>query len=214
MIYDITVAMESDVPVWPGSERMGLISISNLDEGDQFGVSKLTCDVHTGTHVDAPSHVLKFGSNVEELSLDTMLGTCFVAHLPELIHISTSELVNLEMPSDTIRLLFHTDNSRLWSLGETEFNKNYCALTEDAARWIVDHGIRLVGIDYLSVQPYSGNDLVHQILLEAGVVVLEGLNLTGISSGNYELICLPIKLRGAEGAPARVVLRDIIPVDQ
>jgi arylformamidase len=112
----------------------------------------------------------------------------------------------------TQRLLLKTRNSELWAAGVTKFRNDYVALSADAARWVVDRGIRLVGIDYLSVQCYEDNPLTHQILMKAGVIIVEGLNLAAVEPGSYELICLPIRLVGADGAPVRAVLR-ALPTD-
>ncbi|UCF42343.1 MAG: cyclase family protein, partial [Planctomycetota bacterium] len=161
------------------------------------------------THVDAPRHFIESGSTVEQLPLKVMLGEAFVAYLPEATEITAGVLGGLNLPDGTERLLLRTRNSELWAEETTEFMKDYAALTDDGAQWVVERGIRLVGVDYLSVQCYGDGPLTHQILLEAGVVILESLNLADVKAGWYELICLPLKLVDAEGAPARAVLRSI-----
>jgi arylformamidase len=143
---------------------------------------------------------------VDQLPLETLIGPAIVAFLPDAEVITADELRNLHMPAGVERLLLRTRNSELWAAGVTEFRKDYVALTADAARWLVDRGVRLVAVDYLSVQRYQDGPDVHKILLAAGVIILEGLNLTGVAAGEYELICLPVKIIGAEGAPARAVL--------
>ena len=115
----------------------------------------------------------------------------------------------MTLPNGTTRLLLHTRNSELWERGVTEFRKDFVALTSDAAQWLVDQGIRLIGVDYLSVHRYGDGPLTHQILLRAGIIIVEGLNLTDVAPGKYELICLPLRLDGADGAPARAVLRKL-----
>lgn len=177
--------------------------------GDSANGSLLVCDVHTGTHVDAPRHFLEGGSTVEQLSLDVMVGPCFVAYLPEAECVTSDDLADLDFPSGTERLLLRTGNSTLWSAETGEFREDYVALSEDAARWVVENGVKLIGVDYLSVQRYGDSAATHRILLEAGVVIIEGLNLCGVGAGFYELICLPLKLVDAEGAPARVILRRV-----
>jgi arylformamidase len=157
--------------------------------------------------VDAPSHFLVNGATVEQLSLEVLIGTAVVAYLPKVSAIAASDLEDLALPSGIERLLLRTRNSELWEAGVAEFRKDYVALTLDAAQWVVDQNISLIGVDYLSVQRYGDSALTHQVLLESGVVILEGLNLADIKPGGYELICLPIRLVGAEGAPARAVLR-------
>jgi arylformamidase len=197
------------MPFWPDSVGLRLSYVKRIEAGDDSNLSKLDCDVHTGTHIDAPRHFLTKGITIEHLPLEVMIGPCFVAYLPKVSVVTADDLAGLNMPAGTVRLLLRTSNSRLWAAKTGRFRKTYVALTSDAASWIVENQVRLIGIDYLSVQPYSGSHDTHKILLKAGTAVLEGLNLASVKTGCYELICLPIKLVGAEGAPARVVLRTI-----
>jgi len=213
-IIDITVPLQSDMPTWPGSLGIQLTRTMRLEAGDSSNVSRLDCDVHMGTHVDAPRHLLESGSTVEQLPLDIMVGPSFVAYLPKVANITSSDLANLNLPFGTKRLLLRTRNSEQWAAETTKFKKDYVALTDKAAQWVVDQKISLIGVDYLSVQRYEDNTLTHQILLEAGIVILEGLNLADVAPGTYELICLPLKLVDAEGAPARAVLRSIAEVSK
>ncbi len=185
-----------------------------MDKGDPYNLSRLDFNLHTGTHVDAPLHFLQNGTTVEKLPLEVLVGPCYVAHLPDAADITVDELIDLNLPSGIERLLLRTRNSELWVAMTTEFKKDFVALTHDAAQWIVDKGIKLIGVDYLSVQRYHDDARTHQILLGADVIALEGLNLSGIKPGFYELICLPLKLVGAEGAPARAVLRHMLQSDE
>jgi arylformamidase len=180
-----------------------------MDKGDPYNLSRLGINLHTGTHVDAPIHFLQNGATVEKLSLDVLVGTCYVAHLPDAADITAGNLNDLNLPSGIERLLLRTRNSELWAAKTIEFKKDFVALTHDAAQWIVDKGIRLIGVDYLSVQQYHDDSRTHQILLGADVIALEGLDLSEVKPGFYELICLPLKLVGAEGAPTRVILRQM-----
>lgn len=197
------------MPTWPDSVGLRLIRTMSLEEGDTANVSRLDCDVHMGTHVDAPWHFLKDGFTVDAMSLDVLIGPAVVGYLPQAGVVTPSELASLNLPSSTKRLLLRTRNSELWAAGVTDFRKDYVALSADAARWVVDRGIRLVGIDYLSVQCFKDDSLTHQTLMKAGVIIVEGLNLAGVEPGSYELICLPIRLVGADGAPVRAVLRTL-----
>lgn len=208
-IIDISVPLQSDIPTWPGSAGLQINRSMRLEAGDVANVSQLACDVHTGTHVDAPWHFVEGGATVERLSLEILIGQAVVAFLPEADAVTADRLEELTLPPGTQRLLLRTRNSALWATGVTEFKIDYVALTVDAARWVVEHGIRLIGVDYLSVQRYNDGPLTHQILLEAGVIILEGLNLSQVQPGTYELICLPLCLVGAEGAPTRAVLRSL-----
>lgn len=206
-VIDISVPLQADMPTWPGSAGFRLARTARLEAGNTANVSRLDCDIHVGTHVDAPWHFVQEGITVDQLSLDILVGPAFVSFLPQLSAITVSDLNGLVLPAGTERLLLRTDNSELWAADVSDFKKDYVALTADAARWIVDQGIRLVGVDYLSVQRYQDGPAVHQILLKAEIVVIEGLNLFEVEPGEYELICLPLKIVGAEGAPARAVLR-------
>jgi len=211
-IIDISVPLKPDMPTWPDSVGLRLTRTMSLEAGDRANVSRLDCDVHMGTHVDAPWHFLNDGFTVDAMSLDVLIGPALVAYLPEASVITANELADLNLASGIQRLLLKTRNSDLWAAGVTEFRKDYVALSADAARWVVERGIRLIGIDYLSVQCYDDNPLTHQILMKAGVIIVEGLNLAAVEPGSYELICLPIRLMGADGAPVRAVLR-ALPTD-
>lgn len=205
-IIDISVPLKPDLPVWPGSPGFKLYRTMNLAAGDEANVSQLDTDVHVGTHVDAPCHFIESGTAVEDLSLDVLMGAAYVAELPEVQAVTAQDLEKLNLPPNTTRLLLHTTNSRLWEENVTEFNKDFVALTADGAQWLVDKGIRLIGVDYLSVQRYYDSTLTHEILLGAGIIIVEGLNLTNVAAGMYQLVCLPIKLVGSDGSPARAVL--------
>ena len=206
-IYDISLMLSPDLPIWPGDEPLKLELVDSMEAGAQDNVSRLSMSVHIGTHVDAPHHFLNDGRTVEQLSLDVLTGPCYVTQLPDGVEAVTAEaLEGMSLPANTPRLLFGTGNSRFWSRGETEFQKDFISVTEDGAQWLVERGIRLVGVDYLSVAPYSDPLPTHKILLQAGVIILEGLDLSAVPRGFYELYCLPLKLLGAEGAPARAIL--------
>jgi arylformamidase len=205
-IIDISAPISSNTPVWPDSPGIRLHWHKRLDAGDECNNTRLDCDTHVGTHVDAPSHFLVNGATVEQLSLDILIGPAIVAYLPQVGAITASDLADLALPPGTKRLLLHTRNSELWAPEITEFREDYVALTSDAAKWIVRQGIRLIGVDYLSVGTYGERVATHRILLEAEVVVVEGLNLYNVDAREYGLICLPLKLVGAEGALARAVL--------
>ena len=206
-IFDISLTVSSDLPVWPGDPPIELERVESMDEGAHANVSRLSAGVHIGTHVDAPHHFLNDGHTIEQLPLDVLTGPCYVTQLPDGIEAITAEaLKGMSLPSDTTRILFGTSNSRLWSRGETKFHEDFVAITEDGANWLVQHGIHLVGVDYLSVAPYGDSVSTHTILLRAGMVVVEGLDLSAVPRGFYDLYCLPLKLLGSDGAPARAIL--------
>lgn len=205
-LIDISVALEPGIPTWPGSPGLRTRMLSRMDRGDAANGSALDMDVHVGTHVDAPLHFVADGASVESLPLDALVGAAWVAVVSGHEPITRAVLEALEIPP-VERLLLRTSNSALWHDDPRPFRPDYVALKPDAAEWVVERGIRLVGIDYLSIQCFDDDPSTHRILLGAGVVVLEGLDLTEVEGGAYELIALPLKLAGAEGAPARAVLR-------
>jgi arylformamidase len=179
-----------------------------MESGDQCNISRLDCDIHVGTHIDAPFHFSTTGATVDKIPLEKLVGPAVVVHFPDSKVIIVDDLESVVLPEEVSRILFRTKNSDLWEKGITEFRQDYVALTSDAASWIVDKGFCLVGIDYLSIQRYGDDSTTHKILLDNGVIILEGLSLANIEPGTYELVCLPLKLNGAEGAPARAVLID------
>jgi arylformamidase len=206
-IFDISLTISPNMPIWPGDPLIELELIDSIDNGAQANVSRLSASVHIGTHIDAPHHFMNDGRTIEQLSLEVLTGRCYVVQLPDGVEAITAEAVEgMSLPKDVKRVLFGTSNSRFWSRGETEFQEDFVAVTEDGAQWLVDHGLQLVGVDYLSVAPYGDSVPTHRILLQAGVIVVEGLDLSAVPRGFYDLYCLPLKLLGAEGAPARAIL--------
>lgn len=208
-IIDISVPMHSKMPMWPGSAGFRLTHTRRIRDGNSSNISKVEFDIHVGTHVDAPLHFLENGNPIEKLDLEVMVGPAVVADLSNLKSITANDLEALNLQTGIERLLLRTNNSRLIANEVNEFSEDFVALTADAAQWVVNRGIRLIGIDYLSIQRYSDDSLTHIILFSAGVIVVEGLNLLEVEAGNYELICLPLKIIGAEGAPSRAILRPL-----
>lgn len=206
-IFDISVPISADMPVWPGDPQVVLERYRTISSGNFSNDSKLACSVHTGTHVDAPAHFIEDGETVEQLSLDTLIGPAVVAELLDTDLITPDVLNELNLAPQTSRLLLKTRNSAIWSDPHHRFHQDYIALSPEAARWIIRNRIALVGIDYLSVQMFEDTEpLTHRALLEAGVIIVEGLNLHDVRPGIYQLICLPMKLTGSDGALTRAVL--------
>lgn len=206
-IYDISLTISPTLPIWPGDPALELEQIESMDKGAHANVTRLSAAVHLGTHVDAPHHFLNDGRTVDNLPLDVLTGPCYVTQLPDGIEAITAEVLDrTEITSEMKRVLFGTRNSHLWAKGITEFQTDFVAITEDGAEWLVDRGVQLVGVDYLSVAPYGDSVPTHTILLKAGVVIVEGLNLSKIVRGFYDLYCLPLKIAGSDGAPARAIL--------
>lgn len=206
-IYDITLPISPVMPVWPGDPPVVLEQVSSMDAGAHDNVSRLGCSVHTGTHVDAPHHFLNDHRTVDALSLDVLIGPAQVIQIPEDVDLITADILEkAEVPSGTSRLLLKTRNSRLWERREKEFVKDFVGISLDGAEWLVRTGLKLVGIDYLSIAPYKHSLPTHQVLLKPGIVILEGVDLSAVSPGIYNLYCLPLKLVGSDGAPARAIL--------
>ena len=204
--YDITLTISPDMIVWPGDPSVNVKRLSSIASGDNANVSQISMSCHTGTHVDAPDHFLNNGKTVESLSLDLLIGRAYVLHLPDVNLITASVLMDADIPPRTRRLLFKTRNSDFWANGNKEFQTDFVGISVDAAELLVDRNVKVVGIDYLSIAPFKQGKPVHTILLDAGMVVIEGLDLSRVSQGRYTLHCLPLKLGGADGAPTRAIL--------
>lgn len=205
-IYDISVLVSPDLPVWPGDPQVRIERVAKIEEGANANVSGIAMSAHTGTHVDAPYHFLSEGSTVEHLPLDLLTGPAYVLDLPGVGVITSSELRAANIPSGTTRLLIKTNNSGYWKKYGSTFQTGFAGINSDGAGFLVDLGVKLIGMDYLSVAPYKQSRPTHEVLLKAGVVIVEGLDLTDIPQGHYTLYCLPLKLAGCDGAPARAIL--------
>jgi arylformamidase len=203
---DASLPLTAGLPTWPGDPSFRLSRVQSIAAGDAANVSELSCVVHTGTHVDAPLHFIDGAAAVESLPLDVLVGPCTVIGADP----GQGDLLpaDLEQLRDPERILFRTPNSRRWSQPEAGFARDYVAVGDALATELVRRGTRLVGVDYLSVERFDSPDhVVHKTLLAAGIVVVEGLDLSAVRPGRYELICLPLRLVGSDGSPARVLLR-------
>lgn len=208
-IYDVTLTVTPQMVVWPGDPQVELARTSKIEEGANHNGSRLALNVHAGTHVDSPYHFLQDGYGVDQLPLDVLMGPCQVVELPDDVAvINVDALVYAGIKPGTQRVLFKTRNSKIWARGEKTFQEDFVAVAADGAEYLVWQGVKLVGVDYLSVAPFKASKETHQVLLSHKVVVVEGLNLSNIPAGEYELCCLPVKLGGSDGAPARTVLID------
>ncbi|MGD8555687.1 MAG: cyclase family protein [Anaerolineales bacterium] len=205
-IYDISLAITPGMPVWPGDPGVELERVTEIAKGANSNTSRLTLGVHSGTHVDAPVHFLDGDTSVETLALETLTGRATVVDLPQAEVLDAATLEAASIAPGTERLLFKTRNSAYWRRGEKEFQTDFVGVDAGGAEWLVSQGVRLVGVDYLSVAPFKQSRPTHRTLLEAGVVVVEGLDLSRVNPGTYTLYCLPLKLVGSDGAPARAIL--------
>jgi arylformamidase len=203
-LIDVSVPLDRDLPLYPGNTPFVLEPIKRIARGDSSNVSALHMSVHAGTHVDAPRHFFDAGAGAEGLALELLLGRTRVVEIPARA-IGPGELAAHDLSED-VRVLIKTHNSRLWN--SPDFHPDYVGVTESGARYLVDHGVKVVGVDYLSVEQFKQPGApAHRVLLGAGIIVIEGLNLLDVEPGLYEMLCLPLRVVGADGAPARVVLR-------
>lgn len=205
-IVDISMPMREGMLAWPGSPGLRVTRVASLAAGDAANSSCLTLDAHLGTHIDAPLHAFDGAGAVDNVPLGALVGPAWVSATGDADRITADVLARCGLPADATRLLLKTANSSGATRRGT-FDPGYAGLTLDAAEWLVERGVRLIGTDYLSVQRYEDPRTTHEVLLRAGVVLLEGLDLSDAEPGGWELICLPLRLVGVEAAPARAILR-------
>ena len=204
-LIDVSVPLDPNTPTYPGNTVFALEGIKRIARGDSSNVSTLHMSAHAGTHIDAPRHFFENAPASESLPLEMLFGRTRVAEVRSRKGIDAGDLAALNLSED-IRVLFKTVNSKYW--GTAEFHKDYVGVTEAGARYLVEHGIKVVGVDYLSVEVFKQPGApAHHALLGGGVIVIEGLNLRDVEPGMYDMYCLPLSIVGSDGAPARVVLR-------
>jgi arylformamidase len=204
-IYDVSVEVNPKMHVYPGDPKFRSRQMKALDK-DSYQLFKIMMGNHAGTHVDAPAHFLKEGATIEDLPLELMNGRARVVEIHNNEKVDVPELEQL-MLADDFRVLFKTRNSLIWN-SRKKFRKNYIYLTEGAANYLAESGIKLIGFDYLSIDQFgSSSHPAHKTLLGNSVILIEGLNLAEVEEGHYELLCLPLRLTGLDAAPARVVLK-------
>lgn len=205
MIYDISVSISANTPVYPGDPVIDIEPASRISNGDSANISILKFGSHTGTHIDPQFHFVNDGRTVDQIPLDTLVGECFVCPVVGPSVIEVHHLESAEIPEGMERILFKTRNSDFWN--DSDFHTDYTYLAPDAALWLIDRGIKLIGIDYLSIEQFhSGHHATHLGLLKSNIVIVEGVDLREISGGVYTLVCLPIKIKDGDGAPARAIL--------
>lgn len=206
-IHDISLTVTPNLPVWPGDRPIELERVSKMEEGAHNNVSQMALSVHVGTHVDAPYHFIADGKTIEQLKLEVLVGPAQLVELPEECElISAADLQQAGIAEGMQRVLLKTRNSRFWNQPGLPFQREFTSLAPDGAAYLVERGVRLIGIDYFSIAPFNDSVPTHRELLGAEVVVLEGVNLSQVPAGRYQLYCLPLKLGGSDGAPARAIL--------
>jgi arylformamidase len=205
VLYDVTRPLSLSMPVYPGDPAVEIAPVAQLAWGDAANVSRLVLTSHSGTHIDAPRHFFERGTTVDALDIHTLMGPARICDMPCSYHIDVDDVCALDLHGVS-RVLFKTRNSALWE--RPGFQPDYIALTAAAAQALADRKVRLVGIDYLSVDGFDAPDFpVHRLLLGAGVIILEGLDLRHVPPGDYDMYALPLLLEAGDGAPARVILR-------
>jgi arylformamidase len=202
---DVSLPLAPGMPVYPGNPEFELQPVKRIAEGGSSNHSRLVLGTHTGTHVDAPRHFFDGAAGVDDLPLNLLIGRARVIEIRKRGGIDAADLEPAGLRED-VRVLLKTPNSAMWS--SATFREDYTHLSESGARYLVEQGVKVVGIDYLSVEQYRKPGApAHRTLLAAGIVIIEGLNLAEAEPGHYEMYCLPLRVSGGDGAPARVVLR-------
>jgi arylformamidase len=206
-IIDISRPIDTKLPIWTGTPPYSLSKSSSIAEGKRTNDSVIYMGVHTGTHIDAPNHCINGTGNMQDINLADCIGEAAVIEFTNCKKITADMLQKAPKELIKERILLKTDNSALWQTKGNEFYQDFTAITSDAAQWLADKNIRLVGIDYLSIQLFADATMdTHLILLGKKIVILEGLDLSKVSQGIYQLFCLPLNITNSEAAPARVVL--------
>jgi arylformamidase len=204
-LLDVSVPLVAGMPAYPGNPDFELQPVKRIADGGSSNVSRLILGTHTGTHVDAPRHFIDDGATVDALSLDLLIGRARVVDISRRGGIGAEELAEAGLRED-LRVLLKTSNSALWN--DTHFHHDYTYITEEGARYLVEQGVKVIGVDYLSVEQYKkAGAPAHRALLSQGVVIIEGLNLSEAEPGMYEMYCLPLRVAGGDGGPARVILK-------
>ena len=204
-LFDISVPVKNDGVVYPGNPPIHIELQQDMSRGGSSNVSLLSIGSHTGTHVDAPLHMVPDGGGVDTLPLDALIGPAIVLGFDDEVTAVTEAYLRTQPIAGHERVLLKTRNSRF--IRERDFHRDYTYLAPDGAEYLASLGVRLVGIDYLSIEQFhSGHHRTHKTLLSRGVVIVEGLDLSEPPPGTYELVCLPILLTGVDGAPARALL--------
>ena len=203
-VYDVTVPLVPGLPVYPGDPPFEIESVQRLGSAP-FSLSRMSLATHTGTHVDAPAHFLPGGATIDSLPLEILLGKARVVEIAARERIDRADLEPRDLRDD-LRILLKTRMSG--QMLKSGFQEDHLYLSGDAAAYLAQAGLKLVGFDYLSVDRYGAQDYpAHHALLEAGVVIVEGLDLSEVEPGEYDMTCLPLRVAGGDGAPARVILR-------
>ncbi|RZV37366.1 MAG: cyclase family protein [Candidatus Acidulodesulfobacterium acidiphilum] len=207
MFIDVSMEITDGMLHWPSDPVIEIDNYSQIKKGAAANNSKITCGVHTGTHIDAPKHFVDDGIGIDGLDINNLIGNCRVIEVPSIVSPINKEFLEPLNIKKGDRLLFKTKNSEWINSGDKNFRTDYVYVNPEASKYMVEKGVALVGVDYLSVEGYHIGHDTHKTLLGAGVVIIEGLNLFGVEPGDYYLMALPVKIKDSNGAPARVILQ-------
>ena len=209
-IIDISIPITPTIPIWPGDPQIDLTQISAIINGDSSNITHFAMSVHTGTHIDAPKHFIDSGMTVEQIPFSKLIGEALVIEIDPQVNVISEHILkehpSIHLLAEINKVLFHTRNSKLWKQCPGDFYQNYVGIDISGARFLQQYNLELIGIDYLSIAPYDDTDRPHQILLSGGSILLEGLDLSDVPGGIFDLYCLPLRIAGCEGAPARAIL--------
>jgi arylformamidase len=211
-IYDVSVPISRTTPTYPGDPGIEIQQWAAIESGDAANVTLLHFGAHTATHVDAPAHFIEGASKVDQMPLDALIGEARVVEIPPDVRSIDAKTLAAAGLDGASRVLFKTRNSAFWDDPASGFRTDFTFIAPDAARALSEMNVRLVGIDYLSVEKFQPKRFeTHTVLLSRGIVIVEGLDLRGVAAGTYELLCLPLKIASGsgDGAPARAVLRTL-----
>jgi arylformamidase len=211
-IYDISVPISPSMPVWPGDPPVELLQVASISSGEAANVSRIDMGVHSGTHIDAPRHFIANGKTIGQIPLEKLIGKVLVMEIDNTEDVISEQVLESHPNNDLLKkaskVLFRTRNSALWQAHPSDFQQDYVGIDSSGAHYLKNLDLDLIGIDYLSIAPYQDTLMPHLILLAEEIVLLEGLDLSQVQDGFYDLYCLPLNIPDCEGAPARVILID------
>lgn len=209
---DISLPITSELPTWPGDPQVSFHALSAISMGDESNLTQISMSLHTGTHIDAPKHFIDTGRTTDQIPLEKLIGDVLVVGIDDSVDVLTDAVLETHLQSADIKqankILFKTRNSNILHTHLHEFHTDFVGIDTSAANYLAQFNLDLIGVDYFSVSPYNETSSPHLILLSREIVLLEGIDLTNVSPGFYQLICLPIKVFDCEGAPARAILID------
>lgn len=206
-IFDISIPLNSATPVWEGDTGITISHPVSIEDGADFNVSRIEMGVHTGTHIDAPRHIITSGPAVDQIPMENLIGPVHVLRIPDEIHlIEPRNLEECGYRGDEERILLKTANSNYWKADPYTLHKEYAAISSECAEYLANSDTLLIGIDYFSISPYKALKPPHEILLRKGITILENADLSAVEPGFYNLYCLPLKIMGTDGAPVRAIL--------